>query len=369
MAKVANDEGQFEVLVTLFEQGLDLDVEYENAYKLDAHLDQQKWLIDYKSKELTGLISFMHDFRHDIPIELNIDNIDVGALLGDDASTSDIEISAKDIPPMNMQIARLIWNDYVLSDINAQTSRNDKGMVIEHFEAHSSSVNLMGKGSWLSSWRFDDRTSLQFTMDTNDLGRTLSEFKLTDSLIKTQGQASFNWTWPGMPHEFSWDNLSGNAQLNLSDGQFKNIDVGAGRLIGIFNFSTLLSLDFGRQGAGGFAFDKLRGDINFSSGNAYTSNLEIDSKVAEITLDGRIGLTAEDYDQTITVIPGVGSTLTVIGAVTGGPVTAVAVHLFQKLFGINKIAQYKYSVTGSWENPEVKLIAAPESSSGEANEN
>ena len=77
-------------------------------------------------------------------------------------------------------------------------------------------------------------------------------------------------------------------------------------------------------------------------------------------MEGRIGLSAEDYDQVVTVIPGVGSTLTVLGAVAGGPTLAATVLFVQKLLGINRMAEYKYSIRGSWEKPEVKLLSAPE---------
>ena len=300
-------------------------------------------------------------------MELNIDYVDVGSLLGEGDSRSAMQVSPLDVPPLSVQIRKLVWGDYHLSDVNLETDRSQKGMLIKHFEGHAPSVNVMGKGSWISSWRFKDTTTLEFTLDTHDLGKTLSEFKITDSIRETDGSVQVNWSWPDKPHRFDWNILKGNATLDLEDGQFSDIDVGAGRLIGILNFETLLSMDFGNQVSEGFAFDSVQGDLRFESGNAFTRNFTIDSKVAEISLDGRIGLSAEDYDQTITVIPGVGSTLTVIGAVTGGPVTAAAVHLFRKIFGFNRIAAYKYSVTGSWQEPQVKLLSAPkdEANSGQ----
>jgi len=148
--------------------------------------------------------------------------------------------------------------------------------------------------------------------------------------------------------------------LHLKDGKLVDIKPGAARILGIFNFETLFSLDFGKQVSGGFAFDEMKGVFSFSNGNAYTDDFKIEGKVAEINMAGRIGLTAEDYEQTITVTPGVGSTLSVIGTLAAGAPVGAAILLFQKVFGLDNIAEYKYSVTGSWNDPKVKLLSAPE---------
>ena len=360
-AKTSDEQGRFSMALELIdEDNMDIDVELEGRYKVRAERRHQQWYADVRSERLSGNARFMEDFSVDSPAQINIDYVDVDALLSTGEGASKFELRANDIPPLSVQVRELNWGNYHLADINVETERADRGMQITHFEAHAPTVNIMGKGSWLSSWRFEDSTTLEFTLDTHDLGKTLSEFRITDSIKETDGQVSVNWSWPARPYEFRWDLVKGNATLDLEDGKLTDIDVGAGRLIGILNFETLLSMDFGNQMAKGFAFDNLTGDLHFDSGNAYTRDVTIESKVADITMDGRIGLSDEDYDQIVTVIPGVGSTLTVIGAVTGGPVTAAAVHLFQKIFGINKIAEYRYSVKGSWKDPEVKLLSAPE---------
>jgi uncharacterized protein (TIGR02099 family) len=366
-AKAAGQTGHFSLGLELFRDGgLGLRARRDQAYELQAERREQRWSVALKSDVLTGQARFMQDFSRDEPIELSVDHVNVEGLLNASEQATKNPLSPLDVPPLNVQIRKLVWGNYQFVDINLESERAERGMLIKHFEAHAPTVNVMGKGSWTSSWRFEDTTSLDFTLDTHNLGQTLSQFGITDSIRETDGTVAVNWTWPAKPYQFDWNIVKGTAKLDLEDGKFSDIDVGAGRVIGILNFETLLSMDFGNQVARGFAFDNMQGELHFDAGNAYTRDVTIESKVAEITLDGRIGLSAEDYDQIITVIPGVGSTLTVIGAVAGGPVTAAAVHLFQKIFGINRIAQYKYSVKGSWEDPQVKLLSAPDDKSGQA---
>jgi uncharacterized protein YhdP len=339
---------------------LKLQASFDKEYHVMAHREKRKWYIEVDSTDLSGNARLMQELKSDQPVELNLDYINIAILKQHRKQAKSIDLSPSDFPPLRIQIVKLDWEDYQLEDINIETAFTEHGMLIKHFEVHAPTVNIMGTGSWFRNWRQEDTTTLDFTMDTHDLGQTLNQFKITDSIKGTDGRASGHWSWPAKPYDFDWNILKGHATLDLEEGRLADIDVGAGRLIGILNFETLLSLDFGDQVSEGFAFDSFKGDVRFNAGNAYTRNLTLESKVAEITLDGRIGLSDEDYDQTITVIPGVGSTLTLIGAVAGGPTTAAIVHLFRKLFGIDRIAAYKYSVTGSWTDPQVELLEMPE---------
>lgn len=356
-----------------------IEVQQGQRYKIMSQRENDKWNVDVRSDDLVGHVRFMQDLTGSEPMVVYADYINMTPLLAeqddetkdkDDKDAADEQrstIKPQSIPPLRIQIGKLAWGDYHLSDINVETDREQDGMNIRHFEFHAPKTTVIGQGGWTQNWRLEDTTSLDFKVDSSNLGETLSRFKVTQGIEKTRGTVSAHWSWPGRPDQFDWNILKGQARVDLKDGIFKDIDAGAGRLIGILNFETLLSLDFGSQVAKGFAFDSVRGDVRFDAGNAYTGDLKVESKVAEITLDGRIGLSAKDYDQTITVVPGVGSTLTVIGAVAGGPATAAAVHLFRKLFGLDRIATYRYSVTGSWEKPKVELLSAPSDSESKGN--
>jgi predicted lipid-binding transport protein (Tim44 family) len=98
----------------------------------------------------------------------------------------------------------------------------------------------------------------------------------------------------------------------------------------------------------------------------------IDAPAARITMHGRAGFRARDYDMTIDVIPHLGGTLPVVGAVIGGPVGAAAGLVVQGLVGkgINRAAGSVYRVTGSWDKPKIVTVEgaepAPPTSAGSA---
>jgi len=134
--------------------------------------------------------------------------------------------------------------------------------------------------------------------------------------------------------------------------------------VGLFNLGEIsrrLSLDFTDIFSEGYVFDKIRGDLNFANANLTMDNLLIEGPSADILIQGRMGITAQDYDQVVTVTPHVSGGLGWIGLAVGGPLGAVGVIVGEKVaksigVDVNKVTQVKYSVTGSWGEPKIELI-------------
>ena len=87
--------------------------------------------------------------------------------------------------------------------------------------------------------------------------------------------------------------------------------------------------------------------------------MQVKGPAADIVVDGRAGLKAKDYDQTMEVTPHVGGALMIGGAVVGGPVGAAAGAVLQGVLrkALNDVTRVRYSVTGSWEKPVITEIA------------
>lgn len=358
-------QAPFNMNLSLLKDGdLKLDMDLENHYSLRSTRTQNLWRVTMDSSILKGKARFNQDLSYDYPITLDIELLDLAAYLSQSEeekhSDSRLEISPNYFPDIQLQARKVVWKDLQVNDASLETRRTKLGMDISHFEMHGPALSILGKGSWQRSWLHNHVSSLEMNISSNNFGKFLTEVGLTKGVKSASGEASINWQWYAEPYKFDWRILHGDMQLDFEDGHLLDINPGAGRVLGLLNFETLLSLDFGNQVSEGFAFDSIEGNFTFANGNAYTTNLAIDSKVAEISMNGRIGLSTEDYDQIVTVVPGVGSTLTVLGAVAGGPTLAATVMFVQKILGINRIAEYKYSIRGSWEKPEVKLLVAPE---------
>jgi len=114
-----------------------------------------------------------------------------------------------------------------------------------------------------------------------------------------------------------------------------------------------LSLDFRDVFDAGFSFDEASGSFTMENGHARTDDVILSSSAARISLAGSTDLVGQQYDQLLTVKPGLGNTLPVIGAIAGGPVGAAAGLALQGLLHeqLGDALQVQYTITGSWDDP------------------
>ena len=152
--------------------------------------------------------------------------------------------------------------------------------------------------------------------------------------------------------------LDGNLSLAMDHGTLLSVEPGPGRLLGLFNLYVLprrLRLDFRDVVDKGMAFDKVRADFDIHNGNAFSKNARIKTPSSNITINGRIGLAARDYDEHVTITPKVGSGLAIASALFGGPFIGAAVFAVQELLKqpIKDFSSVGYTLKGSWDNPTI----------------
>ena len=94
------------------------------------------------------------------------------------------------------------------------------------------------------------------------------------------------------------------------------------------------------------------------NGMAITDDVTLSSSAAKISMSGSTDLVAQQYDQVMTIKPGLGNTLPVIGALAGGPGGAAAGLALQGLLQkqLGEAGQVRYTITGSWDQPLIEPI-------------
>jgi uncharacterized protein YhdP len=82
------------------------------------------------------------------------------------------------------------------------------------------------------------------------------------------------------------------------------------------------------------------------------------SSAASISISGSTDLVEQQYDQLLTIKPGLGNTLPIIGALAGGPVGAAAGLALQGLLHkeIGEALQVQYTITGDWDDPVFEAV-------------
>lgn len=268
-------------------------------------------------------------------------------------------ITPSALPPFHLWVSDLRFGDSKLGDARLETWPTDKGMHIDQLRTLSRGVQINGVGDW-NGTPTDSHSHMRIDFAADNLGDMLGAFGYDGLLAGGKVRAQLDATWPGAPSAMELGNMDGKLSINITDGRMPEVTPGVARLFGLVSVLELprrLSFDFGDVFGKGLAFDAIAGDFRLGDGNANTDNLQIRSPAAEISIKGRTGVRAKDYDLQVLAIPHAGNSLPVVGAVVGGPIGIAAGFVAQGLLGhgINRAASARYKITGSWDKPIITL--------------
>ncbi|WP_109126873.1 YhdP family protein [Dyella sp. C11] len=268
-------------------------------------------------------------------------------------------ITPSALPPFHLWVSDLRFGDSKLGDARLETWPTDRGMHIDQLRTTSRGVQINGTGDWNGTPN-DSHSHMRIDFAADNLGDMLGAFGYEGLLAGGKVRSQLDATWPGAPSAMELGNMDGKLSINITDGRMPEVTPGVARLFGLVSVLELprrLSFDFGDVFGKGLAFDAIVGDFKLGDGNANTDNLQIRSPAAEISIQGRTGVRAKDYDLQVLAIPHAGNSLPVVGAFVGGPIGIAAGFVAQGLLGhgINRAASARYKVTGSWDKPTITL--------------
>lgn len=276
-------------------------------------------------------------------------------------STQSQSIDPSNVPPLHIWVGDLRLGAARLGEARIETRPGSDGMRIEELATRSPTLTLRATGRW-SLTDQGEQSALDITFSAEDIGKMLAGLGYGSVIEGGQTVARLNGYWAGTPAQFGLDKVIGTLEGEVGEGRIVDVEPGAGRIFGLVNFSAIprrLTLDFSDFFQSGLAFDAVKGRFDLNAGDAYTENLLVDAPSAQIKIKGRAGLVARDYDQEMEVVPRVRSALPLVGAVAAGPVGAVIGVLAQDVLRkpLDGIVTARYRVTGTWDQPEVTLIA------------
>ncbi|MCG6887502.1 MAG: hypothetical protein LJE74_09850 [Proteobacteria bacterium] len=299
-----------------------------------------------------------------LPISIDMQLLEIGKLAETESDYAS-SIDVKRIPPVRGTIKQLVYDNLPIGSVTFSTTRIRHGIRIDWMDVNGPHFQLHATGEWKKSI-LGETTSLDITSSSQNAGNALKDLGYAVIIKEGVMQGSAKISWPGSPMQFDAAKLKGSMHLNIQKGSFTDVDAGAGRLLGLFSLTALprrLILDFRDTFKEGFSFDELNGDFRLAGGNSTTDNLTIKSPSAVVAITGRVGLVQKDFDEVMTVVPQFGGSLPVAGGLVFGLEVGAAILLLDQLLGkeINKAGTKQYTITGSWENPQITEIKKPPS--------
>jgi len=270
--------------------------------------------------------------------------------------------SPRNRPPLHLLVEDLRWGTLDLGRARLESHAIAEGMEIEYVDVSGPDARLTGRGRWVES---EDRIHSEFQgrLTTESLSDLLGSAGYDSGIQASRAQIDVDLRWPGAPQDFTLQRLSGALDLQVSDGSIPEARPGAGRLLGLASFQAIprrLMLDFRDVFGAGLKFDRIEGRFDLAAGFARTDGLVIESPAAVITITGDTDMAARRYDQQVVVEPGLGATLPIIGVLAGGPAGAAAGLVLRQILDrpLSGLAEARYAVTGSWDDPKIDLIEA-----------
>jgi uncharacterized protein YhdP len=219
-----------------------------------------------------------------------------------------------------------------------------------------------------------ERSDFDIVMTSESLGSLIDALDISSVLEGGQTLVRYDASWPGPPAAFALARLNGEMEFNVIQGTIINADAGAGRMVGLMSIAALprrLAFDFRDVFGTGFSFDEAGGTVLLENGVAHTNDLVLKSTAATMEIKGSSHLEDQTFDYILSIKPGVGQTLPVLGAIAGGPGGAAAGLALQGLLqkSLGEAAEARYSITGPWKDPlVVRIPMEPPTQTETANE-
>ncbi len=282
-------------------------------------------------------------------------------MLGEPVSKGvDMETDPSDLPALHLYVKSFSYAGVELGETRIEAYPTSNGFHFEKVDASSDRLSVQASGDWLLD-EAGHRSDFYIHMASESLGDFLQSMDISSPVQGGQTLVDFNAWWPGSPAAFGLSRLNGKVEFSVVNGNITHASAGTGRLLGLLSVQALpkrLSLDFRDVFDSGFSFDEATGTFKMENGMASTEDVLLKSTSASISVSGRTDLVAREYDQLLTIRPGVGNTLPIIGALAAGPGGAAAGLALQGLLHdqLAEATEVRYTITGGWDDPKFEAV-------------
>jgi uncharacterized protein (TIGR02099 family) len=235
-------------------------------------------------------------------------------------------------------------------------AENRNGYWNTKFAVNNEDGNLTGDSRWRPDPNQHD-TQLNFRLKASNLEKLLTRAGYADAIRRGTANLEGSLTWNDSPFNIDYPTLSGKLKVDMQSGQFKKLEPGFGRLLGVLSLQSIprrITLDFRDIFSEGFAFDSIRGDLGVNKGIMETHDLAIAGPAARVRMSGSVNLPEETQNLHVRVQPVLGDTLAV-GAMLASPAIGAVAWLAHKVLKdpIDQAFAFEYRVTGKWADPQV----------------
>ncbi|TVT46805.1 MAG: TIGR02099 family protein [Denitromonas halophila] len=336
--------------------GLDL-----TAVAAEARQSDDGWRVTLKAREAAGVVDWLQ--AGEGSVHARFSHVLLGKGAEDAAEAVDFK-PPESLPALDVVVERFGLRGLELGRLDVQAFNRGGLWHLNRLTLGSPDGVLAGSGLW---WpQAPVKTELDFTLESPDVGALLKRLGYADAVQGGRATLGGKVAWQGAPTDVDVASMTGVLNLSAEEGQFRKLEPGVGRLLGVLSLQSLprrITLDFRDVFSEGFAFDSISGSIDVDQGVLRTDPLDIRGPAAKVQMRGSASVPNETQDLHVTVQPTLSETVAV-GAALGAvnPVAGVVTYLVQKALKdpLEKVFAFEYDITGTWTEPVVtKTSSAP----------
>lgn len=375
-AAFAADRAEFQSLVQAIDIQAD-QLDYLAQRWHDAHLtllrNDDAWLADFDANEGQGQVLIPQD---EATLFADIDWLNLTTPESTVAFANEQDplqaFRPRDVPPMQVQVNKLIWNQRDLGSWRAEVRQQDSAMVVQNVTGDMPGAMLTGELRW-SHLQDTHQTGFVGRVDVGDIQTVLNTWSYAPVLSSSDGQFDLEIDWQGSPAFFDFKRISGDIDLQLNRGSIRQIDDYEGlKLIGLLNFTRViqrLALDFSDLLQSGITFDRVEGELIFDRGFARVGEkLIIDGSATKFKFSGDADLLADEVDIDMVFTVPLSSTFPLVALLAGvSPQAAAAIYVTERVFNneLERLSSARMHITGSFNEPVTRFYRVFDNNLGE----
>jgi uncharacterized protein (TIGR02099 family) len=289
--------------------------------------------------------------------QLSLQNVEESAEQSSEESGRRLEL-----PDMGVSIARLHRGDFELGQLSFDLRSEGAMLTADNISGTIAELQLGQPQPGRLLWRqgLDGETDLKLGLQFDDLGKTLGLFGYEKIMETESGGFEFDLRWPGAPQSFSLQGAEGSVKVAIDEGRFLEAPSGASgalKVVNILNLADIVQrLSLSHMFEAGIPFDSVEGEVFLHAGIIEVAGMDVKGP-SSFHFSGVAGVADRSLDGNLVATLPVADNLPWVAALTASLPVAAGVFVVSKLLQkqVNRLSSAVYSISGSWDDPEVKF--------------
>lgn len=285
-----------------------------------------------------------------------------------DEDTDEIEqVLSKDnthldkLPNIALNIDDLRWNNRRIGSAHLEASLSAKEWTIDDLQITNAGAHLRVTGAWT----FDqvNQTKLLLHAKIVDMGQVLDSLQYANALKGAPGELNATLRWNGGPSDGKLSTLSGQLKGDFAQGEFLQIEPGAGRILGLLSMQHLLRrlvFDFHDVFWQGFGFDSLHVEGKFNNGVFSSPRITVLGSAASVVTEGKLDMNTETLNFHTVILPSINAGGPSLALALVNPAIGIGTFVTQWVLKdqLSELFKTEYRITGSIDNPKIEKLSS-----------